>query len=137
AIPSTEGMKRSVDTSAFHTAWQRSTDQDFQECLEALEKRDFSRLSRVAESNCCKMHGLMLSSEPPLIYWKPGTVAALDTMRKLQEEKIPTFFTIDAGPQVKAFCLAEAMDTVEKHLRNTPGVKQTISCGLGDGPVVH
>lgn len=137
AVSSTAGMARSIATSTFHNAWQRATDRDYQECLEALASRDFSRLSRVAESNCCKMHGLMLSSDPPLIYWKPGTIAALDTLRKLQEEGIPTFFTIDAGPQVKAFCLSEAVDTVEKHLEETPGVSRTITCGLGDEPVVH
>ena len=136
-VPSTEGMERSVATSPFHEAWRKTTDGDYQECLEALEDRDFARLSRVAESNCCKMHGLMLTSDPPLIYWKPGTLAALDTLRKLQEAEIPAFFTIDAGPQVKVFCLPEAADSVEEHLQSTPGVTQTIRCGVGDGPVVH
>ena len=136
-VSSTEGMERSVATSSFHEAWRQTTDRDYQVCLEALENRDFAGLSRVAESNCCKMHGLMLSSDPPLIYWKPGTIAALDTLRKLQDAAIPTFFTIDAGPQVKAFCLPEAADTVEEHLQDTPGVTQTIRCGVGDGPVVH
>ena len=136
-VPSTEGMERSVETSSFHETWRQTTEGDYQECLEALEARDFVRLSRVAESNCCKMHGLMLTSDPPLIYWKPGTLSALDTLRKLQEAEVPTFFTIDAGPQVKAFCLPEAADAVEEHLRSTPGVTQTIRCGLGDGPVVH
>lgn len=136
-VPSTEGMERSVETSTFHEAWRQTTEGDYQECLEALEARDFARLSRVAESNCCKMHGLMLTSVPPLIYWKPGTLSALDTLRKLQEAEVPTFFTIDAGPQVKAFCLPEAADAVEEHLQNTPGVTQTIRCGLGDGPIVH
>lgn len=137
AVSSTEGMERSVAASSFHKAWQRSTEHDYQECLEALDNRDFSRLSKVAESNCCKMHGLMLSSDPPLVYWKPGTVAAMDTLRKLQENGIPTFFTIDAGPQVKAFCLSEAVDIVEDHLQKTLGVTRTITCGLGDGPIVH
>lgn len=137
SVPSTEGMQRSKRATAFHHAWQQSTALDFQECCEALKYRDFARLATVAESNCCKMHGLMLSSEPPLIYWKPGTIAALETLRKLQEADIPTFFTIDAGPQVKAFCLSEVADAVEDHLRSTPGVLQTIRCGLGDGPIVH
>lgn len=136
-VPSTEGMERSVATSSFHEAWRQTTEGDYQECLKAVEERDFSRLSRVAERNCCKMHGLMLTSDPPLIYWKPGTLAALDSLRILQEAAVPTFFTIDAGPQVKAFCLPQAADTVEEHLRNTPGVTQTIRCGMGDGPVVH
>jgi diphosphomevalonate decarboxylase len=43
------------------------------------------------------------------------------------------FFTIDAGPQVKAVCLPEARATVEAMLAGTKGVRQVIVSGLGSG----
>ena len=43
------------------------------------------------------------------------------------------FFTIDAGPQVKAVCLPEAAAEVEAALRATPGVTEIMTTGLGEG----
>jgi diphosphomevalonate decarboxylase len=43
------------------------------------------------------------------------------------------FFTIDAGPQVKAVCRAEHADVVEVALRATDGVTDLMTTGLGPG----
>jgi diphosphomevalonate decarboxylase len=43
------------------------------------------------------------------------------------------FFTIDAGPQVKAVCLPESLDTVAEELAAIPGVLATHTVGLGEG----
>ena len=43
------------------------------------------------------------------------------------------FFTIDAGPQVKAVCTPDACDRVAAELGAIAGVRQVISSGLGDG----
>ena len=47
--------------------------------------------------------------------------------------EIHPFFTIDAGPQVKAVCLPESADAVEAALSATHGVVQTMRSGLGTG----
>lgn len=136
-ISSTSGMARSASTSSYYSSWIVDTGKDYRECIAALADRDFPRLSTIAESNCCKMHALMLSSKPPLLYWKSGTLAAIETVGKLQEDGLDVFFTIDAGPQVKAFCSPEVADIVQEELQVTPGVDHTINCGIGDGPSVH
>jgi diphosphomevalonate decarboxylase len=46
---------------------------------------------------------------------------------------MPVFFTIDAGPQLKALCLPEATDDVVDALRALPGVLDLIVTGLGPG----
>ena len=46
---------------------------------------------------------------------------------------MPVFFTIDAGPQVKAVCLPEAAGDVEAVLRKTHGVSDIMTSGLGIG----
>ncbi len=136
-VSSTSGMERSASTSSYYNAWRSDSTSDYGECIAALADRDFARLRAVAESSCCKMHALMLSSKPPLLYWKPGTMAAIETVGNLQEAGMDVFFTIDAGPQVKAFCIAEVADVVQERLQKTPGVEFTINCGIGDGPYVH
>ena len=137
SISSTEGMRRSEATSKFYDGWRTSTEQDYLHCREALQERDFKRLAEIAERSCCNLHALMLSSSPPLIYWNAGTMAAIGTIRKLQDSSVPVFFTSDAGPQIKAFCLEGSASTVEENLRSTPGVMRTMSCGIGGPPTVQ
>jgi diphosphomevalonate decarboxylase len=43
------------------------------------------------------------------------------------------FFTIDAGPQVKAVCEPSAAGAVEAALAATPGVLRTLRTPLGEG----
>ena len=43
------------------------------------------------------------------------------------------FFTIDAGPQVKAVCLPESQSRVEDAMRATEGVRDVMTSGLGAG----
>jgi diphosphomevalonate decarboxylase len=43
------------------------------------------------------------------------------------------FFTVDAGPQIKAVCLPSSADAVADALSKTPGVIKVIRSTLGDG----
>jgi diphosphomevalonate decarboxylase len=75
----------------------------------------------------------MWASRPPVVYWNPATVSCLETLRVLQREGLQVFFTIDAGPQVKAVATADAADRVETALRNTAGVIRTLRSAIGPG----
>ena len=44
---------------------------------------------------------------------------------------ISVFFTIDAGPQLKAVCLPEAVSDVREALAEVPGVLNLLDCELG------
>ena len=103
-------MKTSEETSPYFPAWVSSTAEDFQMALNAIEARDFEQLADLSEASCLKMHGVMQSSQPPMIYWRPATLACIHAVRELRASGVPVFFTIDAGPQVKAVCLPEALD---------------------------
>jgi len=104
---------------------------------EAIELRDFERLAQVSEKSCLKMHGLMLSAEPGLIYWNSATIECLQHIRSLRAAGTPVFFTVDAGPQVKADCLPEALSKVSSELREIAGVHRVIQTGLGRGAWVE
>jgi diphosphomevalonate decarboxylase len=57
----------------------------------------------------------------------------MHAVRDLRASGVPVFFTIDAGPQIKAICTAEAVDQVATTLSELPGVLTTQKVGLGDG----
>jgi diphosphomevalonate decarboxylase len=74
-----------------------------------------------------------MSTRPALLYWNAGTMAAMRAVLELRASGIPVFFTIDAGPQVKALCLSEHAETVANTLGRVVGVHETRISALGRG----
>ncbi len=74
-----------------------------------------------------------MTTRPALMYWSPGTLACLHALWELRRQGVPVFFTIDAGPQVKAVCLPEASVEVARILEGTAGVLRVIPGDLGAG----
>lgn len=132
-IGSTEGMKLSKNTSPYYKAWLRTHDEDMKVAREAVLSQDFEALGEVSEFSCLKMHAVAQSSRPGILYWNGVTMDCMHLIRKLRASGLPVFFTIDAGPQVKAVCLPEAADEVKNALRRVEGVKSILVSGLGEG----
>lgn len=132
-VGSTEAMIRSAKTSPFYSSWLEQQTADLETARDAVCQRDFAKLASVAEHNCLKMHSVMWGSRPPVVYWNQATIACMETIRAMQAEGHNVFFTIDAGPQLKAVCLPQAGDIVREALDQTDGVIRTLRSGLGPG----
>ncbi len=132
-VGSTEAMETSRETSPFYARWVEQQQADLDEARDAIQSRDFARLGNVAEHNCLKMHSVMWASRPPMVYWNATTLECMDAVRQMQADGVPVFFTIDAGPQLKAVCEPAAVDTVRERLAATPGVEAVMVTGLGGG----
>ncbi|MCF6225807.1 MAG: diphosphomevalonate decarboxylase [Xanthomonadales bacterium] len=130
---STAGMLHTAATAPYWQAWVDRSAEDIHAATTAIQQRDFSALAEVAEASCLAMHALMQSARPGLLYWNAATVELIHKIRHLRASGLAVFFTIDAGPQVKAVCLPEAADKVEAALANVPGVLRTLRCSLGAG----
>ena len=79
------------------------------------------------------MHSVMWGSRPPMVYWNSTTLACMEAVRELQADGVPVFFTIDAGPQLKAICEPDAVNKVRATLAAVPGVEDVVVSGLGAG----
>jgi diphosphomevalonate decarboxylase len=133
AVGSAAGMSLSAESSPYFPAWVESHPGDLATARTAIEQRDFSALARVAESSCMKMHAAAMATTPPLLYWNGTTVECIHAIMSLRNSGVPVFFTIDAGPQIKAVCEPSAADTVRRHLAGIAGVIETLRTGLGPG----
>lgn len=133
AVSSSVGMRRSAETSPYYPAWVETTPTDFATARAAVDRRDFAALAEVAEHSCLKMHGLMLATLPGLLYWNATTLACLHAVRALRAAGEAVFFTVDAGPQVKAVCLPASAAAVTRALADVAGVTQVLTTGLGEG----
>jgi diphosphomevalonate decarboxylase len=132
-VSSGDAMEISRRTSPFYDRWIEQQAGDLSEARTAIQQRDLQRLGAVAEHNCLKMHSVMWGSRPPMIYWNSATIACMQTIRELQAKGVAVFFTIDAGPQLKAICSAADAATVRAALAATAGVVEVMQSGVGDG----
>jgi diphosphomevalonate decarboxylase len=133
SVGSGSGMTRSARSSAYYPAWVAAHPADLATARAAIATRDFAALAEVAESSCLKMHAAAMATNPPLLYWNGATIECVHRVRALRESGVPVFFTIDAGPQVKAVCTPEARGEVEAALAAMPGVVNVLVTGLGPG----
>jgi len=133
AIGSTEAMRRTAETSPYYQAWIASVDADLRDARAAIVERDLRRLGAVAERSAMRMHASALAADPPILYWSPATIAAMDTVRQLRSRGVDAFFTIDAGPHVKVLCEPPHAAAVQAALASTSGVLRTIVASPGPG----
>ncbi|HEX7324573.1 MAG TPA: diphosphomevalonate decarboxylase [Rhodanobacteraceae bacterium] len=133
ATSSRDGMEHTRHTSPFYRDWVATVNRDLAEARAAVRARDFAKLAAVSEASCLAMHALMLSARPGLIYWNAATLDCIRCIRALQADGVGVFFTIDAGPQVKAVCLPGVGSRAAEALRTVAGVQDTVRGGLGAG----
>lgn len=131
-VSSRAGMKQTVETSPYYKDWLATVEEDLEIIRKGVNIKDFSSVGLTAEANCLKMHALMMTTKPSIIYWIPATLEVLHTVQMMRES-IECYFTIDGGPQVKVMCLEKDEKEINKRLLGLEGVKKTVVCKPGDG----
>lgn len=132
-ISSREGMKRTVETSPFYSAWLDTVEKDLEITRKAIKYKDFKGLGEVVEKNALKMHATMLGAEPPILYWQGGTMDVIHHVRNLRLSGISAYFTIDAGANVKVLCHPSDEKKVYESLLKLESVQNVITCHPGKG----
>ncbi|MBI2971357.1 MAG: diphosphomevalonate decarboxylase [Candidatus Aenigmarchaeota archaeon] len=127
------GMKQTVETCPFYGGWLRTVEDDLNIIRKGIRSRDFALVGSTAEANCLKMHALMMTTKPAILYWIPETVEVMHAVMAMREQGIEAYFTIDGGPQVKVMCLQKDEREITKRLLRLKGVQKTILCKPGDG----
>jgi len=132
-LSSRAGMQKTVETSPYYKGWLEDVEEDLENLKKGISKRNFSAVGRISEDNCLKMHSLMLTTKPPIIYWMPETIKIIHEISAMRDEGIECYFTIDAGPNVKILCLEKAEKKITKRLLGMKEVKRIISTKPGEG----
>jgi len=98
-------------------------------CRQAILARDFDAFAAITELDSNLMHAVMMTSEPPLFYWQPESLAIMQAVKSWQVEGLPVTYTLDAGPNVHVICRQEALDEVLTRLRQMPGLINVLKGG--------
>jgi diphosphomevalonate decarboxylase len=132
-VGSTDGMEHTRLTSPYYSAWLDSVPLDLDVARRAVLERDFTTLGRVAEASCFRMHAVAMGASPPLIFWNGVTVEVVRKVRRLREEGLEAYVTIDAGPHVKVLARPEDIPTLNREIAAVPGVENIIVERPGPG----
>jgi len=126
---------RLAATSPLNTARTRCVGAWLETVRQAIAERDIGLLGPVLELDALAMHGVMMTSTPSLLYWQPGTLEVLQAVRAWREDEgMPVYFTIDAGPNVHLICEVEAAAEVARRVGALPAVGRVLVSGPGAGP---
>ncbi|WP_305857990.1 diphosphomevalonate decarboxylase [Balneatrix alpica] len=100
-VDSRAGMNRTTDTCLLYQQWPAQAARDLRLLKQAFAERDLKLLGETAEHNALSMHATMIATWPPLLYWLPESVAAMQQVWQARAEGLALYFTMDAGPNLK------------------------------------
>lgn len=132
AVGSREGHQ-SASTSDLQTARVAGAEERLKQCKEAIFNRDFATFAQVVEHDSNLMHAVMMTSKPPLFYWKPATLAVMEQVRRWRADGLSVCYTLDAGPNVHCICARDDALQVSKALQALSGVMDVRTAHAG-GP---
>lgn len=106
------------DTSAFNPIRVKESQKQAKKIANAIKNDDFNTVGKIAEKNCLYMHSVMMTSQPPLIYWNPDTLKVIKTITsKRKRGETEFYFTVDAGPNIHCLCRVEDINKAQNMLR--------------------
>lgn len=133
AVSSRAGMAQTVETSPFYDAWVTSATNDLIAIKQAIFQKDFQTLGEIAEWNGMKMHASALAANPPLWYFQPESLIAMQQARLLREKGFAVYFTMDAGPNVKLLCRYSDIPALLTELQTVFSADMLIPTRVGRG----
>jgi len=104
-----------------------------------LQRGDIEAFGRIAESEAMTLHALMMASNPPYILIQPNTITAIEKVQDFRNtQKIPLYFSLDAGPNLHLLYPDSEKEPVKKFIREELAPlcenNQWIEDEAGEGP---
>ncbi|MBT3249694.1 MAG: diphosphomevalonate decarboxylase [Candidatus Pacebacteria bacterium] len=132
-ISSTAGHK-TAQTSPFYLTRQKNLPSKMKLLQEYVENRDFTQLGELIEAEALEFHSILLTSQPPLLMWQPGTVEVMKTVQALRQSGVEAYFSLNTGFNLHVLTLPEHEEVVAAELSKLKLVKNTIKSKIGQKP---
>jgi len=132
-VSSTAGHQ-TAHTSPFYPVRLQNIKQKISNVKKALRERNFADLGDLVEAEALEFHSILLTSQPSLIAWYPGTIEVMLAVQQLRHQNIPAYFTINTGFNVHVLTLPEYEEKVVAALRKLSLVKKVLTAKIGDKP---
>jgi len=124
-VPTSEGQKL-IGTSPFFSIRKTHIQEKIDKIKKLLAKKNFPEFGELIEAEALELHAIMITSNPSLIYWTPGTLLIMKLIKTWRKEGIPVYFTINTGQDIHLICQKDSMDKVKERLEKLGEVKDII-----------
>lgn len=131
AYKDTEAAHKEVLGSPFFGARLAEVPKMLAEMELAIKEGDIGKVCQLAERDTLMLHGMTMAGPKEMLLWTPETLTVIMAVRRMREDGLPAFFSIDTGATVYVNTLPEAVQDVEARIREL-GIT-TLRCWVG-GP---
>lgn len=132
-LSSSEGHDLAQSSPFFQTR-QEKIDAKLMTVKTAILNQDFKSLGELVEAEALEFHSILLTSQPSILLFYPGTIEVMQAVRQLRKTGVPVYFTINTGFNVHVLTLPEHEQAVMNVLQELPSVKKVIASGIGEAP---
>ena len=104
----------------------------------ALRAGDIDHFGKIVENEALSLHALMLASNPGYFLITQNTIDVIRAIRRFRDtEKIPCYFTLDAGPNIHVLYPKQYLKEVKEFFNSEleSWTEQIIFDEMGPGPV--
>ena len=129
AFKQTEDAHREAVTSPFFHARLAEMPRLIAEMELAVRTKDVGKVCALAERDTLMLHGITMTGTAEMVLWRPDTLRVILAVKKMREEGIPAFFSIDTGATVYVNTFPDRGDEVEGRIKDL-GI-ETIRCRVG------
>lgn len=132
-VSSTAGHA-TAGTSPFYKVRLENIASKLDKVRSAIKEKDFEKLGLLVENEALEFHSILLTSQPSMIAWYPGTIEVMLAVQAMRREGIAAYFTINTGFNVHVLTLPEYENEVRTRLDKLSLVLKTIVAKVGDKP---
>src|SRR2546427_641473 len=131
AFKETESAHRDAPSSPFFQARLAEMPKMLAEMELAIRNGDLGQVMQLAERDTMLLHGITMTGTSEMMLWRPETIKVILAVKRMREEGLPAFYSIDTGATVYVNTFPERADEVESRIRAL-GV-ETLRCDVGGG----
>ncbi len=138
-IGSTDGMKRTTETSKLYPQRLKILPEITEKAIAAVKEKDSESLFRIAMAESNNLHAVMMDSWPPIIYLNDTSKSIISSIHSINESagEIIAGYTFDAGPNAHIFTLEKHVRQVMNEIKEIQGVQKVYASTVGKGPELN
>lgn len=126
-ISSRLAMQRCVETSTIFSDWVENAKTDFKNMEIAIKENNFTKIGQITEKNALFMHKTTDYATPSFSFLTKESYKAMEIVKKIRDNGLECYFTMDAGPNVKVLYLKENHSKIYRELKKIWN-KKIIQC---------
>ena len=123
--PTTEGQKLARSSPFLRVRLERIKEKIIL-IKKYMQEKNFSAFGELLEQEALELHAIMLTSNPPLIYWLPATIGVMHAVQKWRKDGLEVYFTVNTGQDIHLICQKQDANKVAERASSLSGVTKTI-----------